>query len=244
VSITGTEQTPCKVPISIADIAAGMYAFSGILTALFAREQSGDGATLDVSLFDALGEWMGFPIYFAMYGGSAPARTGASHATIAPYGPCAAADGQVSFGLQNEREWVRFCADVLQSPQLANDPRFRTNSDRVANRRELDDIINEAVRVLPRSVLVERLDAAQIANAQMKTVDDFIHHPQHDARDRWREIGSPAGPLRALAPPTISREIETTMGPVPAVGEHTDAILEELGYDAAAIAAWRGAGIV
>jgi itaconate CoA-transferase len=244
VSITGTEQTPSKVAISIADIAAGMYAYSGILTALLRRAQTGVGAAIDVSLFDALGEWMGFPMYYTMYGGTPPARTGASHATVAPYGPFATADGTVSFGLQNEREWRRFCTDVLRAPDVADDPRFASNPDRVTHRADLEAAINEVLRQLPSADVVARLDAAQIANGRMNSMAEFAAHPQHGARDRWRTIDSPAGPLRALAPPAIVDDLEPEMGAVPALGEHTDAILRELGYDAAAIEAWRAAGVV
>ena len=245
VSITGTADTPSKVGISIADIAAGMYAFSGVLAALLRRERTGEGAALEVSMFDALAEWMGFPAYFTGYGGVAPSRSGARHASIAPYGPFVAGDGQVVYlGLQNEREWVRFCAEVLQRSDLAADARFATNSARVEHQDALNAIITEAFAALTAAEAVERLDAAGIANARMNTVREFLEHPQLTARNRWREVGSPVGPLRALVPPIQFDDAETVMKAIPGVGAHTDAILGEVGYDAATIAEWRRRGIV
>ncbi len=245
VSITGTEETPAKVGISIADIAAGMYGFASILAALLQRERSGAGTAIEVSLFDALAEWMGYPAYFAGYGGEAPARTGARHAAIAPYGPYAAGDGKtVYLGIQNEREWARFCARVLEQPALAADERFASNSLRVQHQEALSAIIAAAFAPLTAAAVVERLDAAGIANARMNTVGEFLDHPQLAARRRWRDVDSPAGPLRALLPPYDLEGVEPVMGPIPEVGQHTDAILEELGVDAATVAAWREAGIV
>ena len=232
VSITGTPETPSKVGVSIADIACGMYAYSGILAALLRRERTGEGATLEVSLFEALAEWMGFPAYYAMYGGKEPPRTGASHAAIAPYGPFACSDGETIFlGIQNEREWERFCEAVLQRPALAEDERFGSNSERVENvgalRREIEDVLGQ----LTSEEALERLDAAKIANARMRNVGGFLDHPQLEARNRWREVGSPVGPLRALLPPATMDGAEPVLDPVPSVGEHTASILSELGYD-------------
>ena len=245
VSITGTGDTPSKVGISIADIAAGMYAFSGVLAALLRRQQTGEGSAVEVSMFDALAEWMGYPAYFTEYGGTAPVRSGARHASIAPYGPFLAGDGQpVYLGLQNEREWARFCADVLQRPELTNDERFASNSARVAHQEALDDAITQAFSGLSAADAVARLDAAGIANARMNSMREFLDHPQLAARDRWRTVSSPAGPLRALVPPISLDGSEPVMGSIPALGEHTDAILGELGYDAATIASWRRTGIV
>ena len=245
VSITGTAGTPSKVGISIADIAAGMYAFSGVLAALLRRERTGDGAALEVSMFDALAEWMGFPAYFAGYGGDAPPRSGARHASIAPYGPYTAGDGQVVYlGLQNEREWARFCADVLQRSDLATDERFTTNSARVAHGDELDAVITEAFTALTAAQVVQRLDAAGIANARMNTMREFLDHPQLSARNRWREVESPVGRLRALVPPIAFEDADAAMKPIPALGAHTDTILTELGYADAIIADWRDRGIV
>jgi crotonobetainyl-CoA:carnitine CoA-transferase CaiB-like acyl-CoA transferase len=187
VSITGTPEVPSKVGVSIADIAAGMYAFSGILAALLRRTHTGRGAVLDVSMFDALAEWMGYPAYYTGYGGAPLPRTGAAHAAIAPYGPYTAGDGKVVYlGLQNEREWARFCADVLEQPSLATDPRFSANADRIAHRDELDTLINAAFATHTAEDVLARLDAAQIANARMNTVQEFLDHPQLAARDRWR----------------------------------------------------------
>jgi itaconate CoA-transferase len=244
VSITGTEAAPSKVAISIADIAAGMYGYSAVLTALLVRERTGEGASIAVSLFDALGEWMGFPMYFALYGGSPPPRTGASHATLAPYGPYDTSDGTVVFGLQNEREWARFCTDVLRDASLVADPRFAGNSARVAHRVELDATLGSVLSALTTEETLARLDAAQIANSRMNSVHEFAAHPQQAARNRWHEIGSPAGPLRALAPPAIIEGVEPVMGAIPALGEHTEAILAELGYDVATIAEWRAKGAI
>ncbi len=240
VSITGTPEAPSKVGVSIADIACGMYAYSGILTALLRRERSGKGASIEVSLFEALGEWMGFPAYFTLYGGEEPPRTGASHAAIAPYGPFECGDGELIFlGLQNEREWGRFCEVVLEQPALADDKRFQSNSERVENVDALRRAIEGILQQLSSEEAIDRLEGAKIANARMRTVRDFTDHPQLEARDRWREVGSPVGPLRALLPPAIMDGTEPVMAPIPSVGEHTDAILEELGYDEEAVASLR-----
>lgn len=243
-SITGTADTPSKVGVSIADIAAGMYAFSGILAALLRRTTTGEGAALDVSMFEALAEWMGYPAYYAQ-GGTPLTRTGASHAAIAPYGPYVAGDGKaVMLGLQNEREWARFCTDVLRRPELALDARFGTNAGRVANRAALDAAITVAFAPLSAADVEVRLDAAQIATARMNTVEQFLDHSQLAARDRWRTVGSPVGPIRALRPPFGFDDVEPRMDPIPAVGEHTAAILAELGIDDATAADWRRRGIV
>jgi itaconate CoA-transferase len=240
VSITGTEETPSKVGVSIADIACGMYAYSGILAALFRRERTGDGAALEVSLFEALAEWMGFPAYFTLYGGKEPPRTGASHAAIAPYGPFECGDGEVIFlGIQNEREWERFCEVVLEQPTLAGDERFAGNSERVENRDALHQEIEAILGELSSEEAIERLEGAKIANARMRTVRDFLDHPQLEARDRWREVGSPVGPLRALLPPATMDGTEPVMAPIPSVGEHTGRILAELGYDDDTVATLR-----
>ena len=245
VSITGTAEVPSKVGISIADIAAGMYAFSSILAALVRRATTGGGALLDISMFDALAEWMGYPAYYTGYGGAPLPRTGARHAAIAPYGPYVAGDGHVVYlGLQNEREWARFCADVLERSALTSDPRFGSNALRVKNHDELAQIIVQAFAGKTAQQVVEKLDAAQIANARMNTVDEFLQHPQLVERGKWQDVASPAGPLRALVPPFGFDDMEPKMGPIPGLGEHTDAILGELGYDRDTIAAWRQAGIV
>jgi itaconate CoA-transferase len=226
VSITGTPETPSKVGISAADIAAGMYAYSGILAALLRRERTGEGGTLDVSMLESLGEWMGFPAYFSLYGGEEPKRSGASHAAIAPYGPFECGDGETLFlGIQNEREWARFCVEVLERSGMADDERFASNSDRVKNRAELHAEIEGVFSRLTEEQAIERLEGAGIANARMRTVGQFLDHPQLEARDRWREVGSPVGPLRALVPPATLSGTEPVMKPIPGIGEHTGEIL-------------------
>jgi len=240
VSITGTPEAPSKVGIAVADIAAGMYAYSGILAALLRRERTGEGATIEVSLFEALAEWMGFPAYYAMYEGRETPRSGARHASIAPYGPFACADGEVVyFGIQNEREWQRFCEGVLGRPEMADDELFENNSRRVENREELEEEISAVLGDLSSDDAVAKLESAGIANARMRTVTDFLDHPQLAARGRWKDVGSPVGPLRALLPPGIPEDAEHAMAPIPSVGEHTDEILEELGYDKETVNALR-----
>jgi itaconate CoA-transferase len=236
VSITGTPEVPSKVGIAVADIAAGMYAYSGILAALLRRERTGEGAALQVSLFESLGEWMGFPAYYAMYGGKEPPRSGARHASIAPYGPFECGDGgQIFFAVQNDREWESFCEAVIGRPEMARDELFDDNSRRVENREALEEEISAVLGQLSSEEAIERLEKAGIANARMRTVREFIEHPQLAARDRWREIGSPAGSLRSLLPPVAMTDAEPVMARIPAVGEHTDKILAELGYDEGAL---------
>jgi len=245
VSITGTPDTPSKVGISVADISAGMYAFSGILAALLRRERTGEGAALDVSLFDSLTEWMGFPAYYTGYGGVPPPRSGARNAVIAPYGPYTAGDGKIVYlGLQNEREWARFCEEVLGRPDLVGDERFNSNSKRVAARDAMDAVITAAFSTLTVADVIARLESAGIANARMNTVHEFLEHPQLEARDRWRSVGSPVGPIRTVVPPFNIEGVETPMKPIPAVGEHTEAILRELGFGPGLVDDWRRAGIV
>lgn len=244
-SITGTPEAPAKAGISVADIAAGMYAYSAILMALVRRSATGEGAALEVSMLEALGEWMNQAFYASAYGGSPLPRSGAHHASIAPYGPFAGGDGgTVYLGIQNEREWQRFCRDVLAAPNLADDPRFVTNSVRVEHREVLEAAIGKVFGSLTTAEIVGRLDAAEIAHARLNTVEEFAAHPQLAARGRWREIDSPAGPLRALSPPVVMDALEPAMGAVPAIGQHTEAILGELGYDQGTIAGWRKAGVV
>ena len=245
VSITGSDEAPARAGISVADIAAGMYAYSGILTALLARTTTGRGSSIEVSLFDALAEWMGQPANFAGYGGPPPPRAGANHASIAPYGPFRAGDGgQIALAIQNSREWTMFCADVLQRPELADDERFRTNPLRVRNRPALHDAIESAFAPLSTSEVIARLDAARIAWARVNSMAEFLAHPQLTGRDRWRDIGSPAGALRATIPPVRMDEVEPVMGDVPALGQHTDAILGELGVAPDTVAAWRREGVI
>ncbi len=244
-SVTGTPDTPSKAGASIADIAAGMYAYSLILAALIERRNSGRGQHLDVSMLESLVEWMGYPLYYAIDGAAPPPRSGASHATIAPYGPFPTGDGRtVLLGLQNEREWEAFCAVVLRRPELAADPRFAGNAKRNAAREALHAIVVATFAELTAAEVLARLDAARIANAQVNTMHDVWHHPQLAARHRWREIASEQGMLPALLPPGSWPEGEPRMGPVPPLGAHTDTILAELGYAAGEIAALRDAGAI
>jgi itaconate CoA-transferase len=243
VLITGTSETPSKVGISVADIAAGMYAYSGILAALLRRDKTGEGATLEVSMLEALGEWMGFAAYFAGYGGEEPKRSGASHAAIAPYGPFECGDGEVVFlGIQNEREWKKFCEEVLGRDGMAEDERFSSNSRRVENRPDLHAEMESVFSGLGSEEVIEKLEGASIANARMRDMRQFLGHPQLEARDRWREVGSPAGPLWALLPPATLEGTEPVMSPIPQVGEHNAALLAELGYEGAEVSAPRGDG--
>ena len=243
VSITGTEQTPSKVGLSIADIAGGMYVYSGVLTALLQRARTGEGTTLEVSLFEALGEWMGYAMYYSM-GGTPPRRTGASHAAIAPYGPYKTRDGQVIFGVHSNREWATFCREVLGQPALGEDPRFLGNHLRVANRTDMDREIDAVFAVLPTAEVIQRLDAAHIANARMNTLPEFIAHPQLSARGAWRDVSSSVGSIPALIPPVRIEGVEPVMGAIPVLGEHTSSILGELGFSTSTIDTWRREGIV
>ncbi|GAA2344478.1 CaiB/BaiF CoA-transferase family protein [Saccharopolyspora halophila] len=232
VSITGSADEPAKTGVSTADIAGGMYAFSGVLTALYERERTGTGTAFEVSLFEALGEWMGFPYYFTSYGGAAPPRSGARHASIAPYGPFEAGDGkQVFLGVQNEREWEKFCAQVLDRPWLAVDPRFAGNPERVAHRADLEAVIAAVFAELTAADVEDRLDAAGIANARMRTMREFAAHPQLAARDRWREVDTPVGAVDSLLPPVTVPGREPRMDPIPEIGQHTEEILAELGEE-------------
>jgi len=229
-SVTGTSDCPAKAGISVADIAAGMYAYTGVLTALYERERTGTGTGFEVAMLEALGEWTSQPYLYASYGGTPPPRTGARHASISPYGPYRVADGaQVFIGVQNEREWAALCADVLGRPDLARDPRFNRNSSRVGNDAMLRLMIEEALSHLSAGEVSERLDEVGIANARMRTMDEFADHPQLRARDRWREVDSPVGPVRSLLPPVTVTGREAAMGGIPAVGQHTEAIRAEFG---------------
>ena len=248
-SITGSPDEPAKAGCSIADIAAGMYAYSHILAALLERGKTGVGKAVDISMLESMVEWMGFPLYYAYGGAAPPLRAGAAHATIYPYGPFVTGDGKtVMLGLHNEREWVVFCDQVLGQPALATDERFASNSKRTAARVALRAIIVEAFAPFTATQVIERLDAAGIANAQMNDMHDVWAHPQLAARKRWVEVGTSAGPVLAPLPPGVVRgtsdDAIPRMDPVPALGEHTDAILRELGYDDAAIAALRAAKAV
>lgn len=240
ITLTGTEEAPAKVGISIADIACGMYAYSGILTALLVRSRTGEGVALETSLFDSLGEWMSYPAYYTLYGGTPPPRAGANHATIAPYGPVMSGDGKIVYlGLQNEREWKKFCDVALEKPELCADPRFSSNAKRVQNREQLDQVMRDIFQSMTAAEVIARLETAQIANARMNSVQEFVDHPQLEARKRWSTVDSSVGPLRALLPPVTMENVETVMKEVPELGQHTDAILAGLGYSPEMISAWR-----
>lgn len=235
-SITGSPDAPAKAGCSIADIAAGMYAYSNILTALIQRGKTGVGRYIDVSMLESMTEWMGYPMYYAFDGATPPPRAGASHATIYPYGPFATGDGKtVMLGLQNEREWVVFCDKVLQQPALAKDERFATNAKRSAARPALQQIIEAAFATLSAEQVIARLEEAQIANAQVNSMADVWAHPQLAARQRWVEVDSPAGLIPALLPPGAPDAAHARMDAIPAVGQHSEAILRELGLSAADI---------
>jgi itaconate CoA-transferase len=244
-SVTGSPGMPAKAGCSIADIAAGTYAYTNILGALLTRGRTGKGCRIDVSMLESMVEWMGYPMYYAIDDQPAPALSGASHATIYPYGPFVAGDGKtVMLGLQNEREWGVFCETVLGQPGLASDPRFASNSKRSADREALNRIIVTAFADMSAAQVIERLDAAGIANAQMNAMSDVWAHPQLAARERWRDIETPTGTVKALLPPGASTSFSPKMDPVPALGQHTDSILRELGYGAEKIDALRVAGTI
>jgi itaconate CoA-transferase len=239
-SITGSPDEPAKAGCSIADIAAGMYAYTNILAALIQRGKTGQGCNIDVSMLESLAEWMSYPLYYAMDGAAPPPRAGAAHATIYPYGPFPAGDGKtVMLGLQNEREWELFCTRVLLQPELARDPRFASNAARTAARQELRQIIVDVFSALTAEQVIERLDSAQIANAHMNDMHDLWQHAQLKARNRWVQVATPAGDMPALLPPGVPHTYDARMDGVPALGQHTDEILTKLGYDSSAIAALR-----
>jgi itaconate CoA-transferase len=236
-SVTGSAEEPAKAGCSIADIAAGMYAYSNILAALIARGNSGRGCRIDVSMLESMVEWMSYPLYYAFDGALPPPRAGAAHATIYPYGPFTTGDGKtVMLGLQNEREWQLFCAKVLQQPELATDARFAKNSQRNANRQELAAIIEDIFSQLTAEQIIGRLDDAQIANARMNDMHEVWEHAQLRARRRWVDVATANGTIPALLPPGLPDGFDARMDAVPALGQHTDTVLAELGYAADAIA--------
>jgi itaconate CoA-transferase len=244
-SVTGTPETPSKVGISIADIATGMYAYSGILTALLQREKTGRGGRVEVTMLEALGEWMGYPLYYTHFSGAAPPRTGPDHATIVPYGRYLTGDGKsVMLGVQNDREWTAFCDKVLGQPKLATDTRYDSNSKRNERRGEIVAIIDKVFSTLTTEQLIEKLDAAGIANAHLNSPAEVWDHEQLKARDRWREMDSPKGALPALLPPATHDSFEARIGAVPEIGEHTESILLELGLTEEEIAGLRSANAI
>ena len=244
-SVTGTPEIPSKAGNSIADIAAGMYAYTNILAALLQRGKTGKGSVIDISMLESLTEWMNFPLYYAYKGAEPPPRNGASHATIYPYGPFKAGDGKtVMLGLQNEREWVQFCEAVLENPALAKDERFNGNLKRNENRIELLKIIDACFSHLTAAQLIAKLEEAQIANAHLNDMDGLWKHEQLKARKRWTEVNTPNGLIPALLPPGLNDSYDYRMDAVPAVGEHTDAILKELGLEEADVSQMRASGAI
>lgn len=244
-SITGSPDEPAKAGCSIADIAAGMYAYTGILSALLQRGKTGEGSRIDVSMLESMVEWMGYPLYYSFDGATPPPRAGAAHATIYPYGPFPAGDGKtVMLGLQNEREWAAFCKLVMKQPDLASDERFATNSRRTANRRDLRDLIVQAFSALTAEQVIERLEEAQIANAHMNDMHDVWQHQQLKARERWTEVATPSGSIPALLPPGKSSAFQARMDAVPGLGQHTETILAEFGWSRSEIASLRQEGAI
>ena len=244
-SVSGTPETPSKAGCSIVDIASGMYAYTNILAALIQRGRTGKGSRIDISMQESMVEWMSFPLYYAYEGADPPVRAGASHATIYPYGPFPAGDGKiVMLGLQNEREWAVFCDKVLEQPELKTDPRFSSSPRRSTARKELYLIIVEAFSKLTAEKIVKRLDDAQIGNARMNDMREVWEHAQLRARERWMDVDSPVGKIKAMLPPGVPDSFEPRMDPIPDIGQHTDAILGELDYDKTAIAGLRSGGVI
>jgi itaconate CoA-transferase len=244
-SVTGTPETPSKAGNSIADIAAGMYAYTNILAALLQRGKTGKGSVIDVSMLESLGEWMSFPMYYAYEGADPPPRNGASHATIYPYGPFKAGDGgTVMLGLQNEREWAQFCEVVLEKPELVQDERFDKNFKRNEKRTELLAIIDESFKTLSTEQLIARLEKAQIANARLNDMQGLWKHEQLQARHRWTQVDTPAGSIPALLPPGSNSSYDYRMDAIPAVGQHTESILQEIGLKDSSIAEMRANGAI
>ena len=244
-SITGTPETPSKAGCSIVDIAAGMYSYTNILAALIQRGKTGKGCNIDISMLESMAEWMSFPLYYAYDGASPPPRAGAAHATIYPYGPFPVGDGHVvMLGLQNEREWAVFCDKVLEQPALKSDERFSTSQRRSAARKELYGLIVEAFSKMTAVQVVKRLDDAQIGIAAMNDMRKVWEHAQLQARERWADVDTPVGKIKAMLPPGVPESFDPRMDPIPGVGQHTDAILGELGYDKAAIAGLRTGGVI
>jgi itaconate CoA-transferase len=231
IATTGTNDSPAKLGISVGDIGAGVYGAMNVLAALFERSQTGQGKIVETSLFDALAEWMGYPAYYNLYGGTPPDRAGTRHATVVPYGSYRCGDGQlVLYAVQTDQQWANFCAIVCEHPEWEKDPRFNTSANRRINRDQLESIIEIAFQPFTRAEITKRLERADIPYGDLNEIAQFLEHPQLSERDRWREVGSPAGPLKAILPPFIMENFEPRMDPIPTVGEHTAEILAEIGY--------------
>jgi itaconate CoA-transferase len=240
ISTTGSGDQLAKLGISVGDIGAGVYGAMSVLAALFERNSTGAGKVVETSLFDALAEWMGFPAYYTMYSGKPPARAGTRHATVVPYGSYRCGDGQlVLFAVQTDAQWGAFCRIVCEHPEWERDPRFDTSPSRRVNRDVLEQMIEDAFATFTRAQITERLEAADIPYGDLNEISQFLEHPQLTARDRWREVGSPAGPLKAILPPFIMEGYEPRMDPIPSIGEQTDEILSEIEYTTGEIATLR-----
>ena len=245
IATTGTEEAPAKVGISVGDIGAGVYGAMAVLAALYERRTTGQGRVVETSLFDALAEWMGYPASFTLYGGEPPARAGMRHATVVPYGSYRCGDGHsVNFAVQTEAQWERFCRDVCGHPEWESDSRYATSASRRINRHALEAAIEDAFAPYPRAEITHRLEEADIPYGDVNDVAAFLDHPQLAARNRWRNVESPAGPIRMIVPPLDLEGVEPRMGAVPDLGEHTDEVLDELGYDTEAVAGLRESAAV
>jgi formyl-CoA transferase len=244
ISVTGTDEHPAKTGVPSADIAAGLYAFSGVLSALFRHARTGEGASIEVSMFDSLAEWLGHPMYMAMYTGATVPRTGLSHAAIAPYDAYPTSDGEVLIGIQNARGWRQLMTSVLNRPELVDHPDYATNVLRCRHRRALDDLIAQETRTFSSGELTARLNAAGVPAARLNDLAAMIEHPQLVQRDRWREVGTENGTVRALLPPITYADVAARMGSVPGLGHDTDAVLTELGYDPGRVADLRADGVI
>lgn len=244
VSVTGSDAEPSRVGLSMVDMATGLYAYSGALAALVARGRSGRGTNVKVAMFDAMAEWMAYPLYRYGYDGSLVTRTAMTHPVITPYGAYAASDGDVVFSIQNEREWSIFCKEILKAPELATDARFRSNTARRNHAEEVSRLIEAAFAARPSQEVSDHLERVGIANARLNDARSLWEHPQLSERDRWREVGTPCGPIRALLPPVSFSQGEAVMGDVPALGQHTDEVLGELGFDTSAVTSLRTRGVV
>ena len=244
VSVTGTEDEPVKTGVPSADIAAGLYAFSAVLSALFRQLRTGEGASIEVSMFDSLVEWLGHPMYLAMYTGSPVPRTGLGHAAIAPYDAYPTRDGEVMIGVQNSRGWRQLMTSVFDRPELVDHPDYATNVLRCRNRSSLDDLMTQMSKSFTSRELLDRLNDAGVPAAQLNDLQAMIGHPQLAERDRWREVGTENGPVRAVLPPITYDDVPARMGPVPSLGQHTDAVLAELGYGSDQVADLRSGGVV